>query len=124
MLDATLCFANLGIDDENDNGNNKNEEVPVTSSIWESGDVGGFECYIAAEEENEADDTYENEDDNELLSVAVKNNTLSLVFRDPGTMKFVKYVGCNAPSSRWDIAFEYQTLDDDDEEENGDDEDV
>jgi hypothetical protein len=40
--------------------------------------------------------------------VSASNNTLSLVYRDPGTLRFIKYVGSQAPSSRWDISMEYQ----------------
>ena len=81
-------------------------------AVWESGDVGGFECYIAADddddEDNQPHDEYVADDDTELLSVSASNNTLSLVYRDPGTMRFVKYISSNAPSSRWDISFEYE----------------
>jgi len=105
VLDATLCF----VYDEND------EHLE-----WESGDCGGFECYIAADdqedEEKEAADEYNEDDDTELLSVSASNNTLSLVYRDPGTMRFVKYVGFSAPSSRYDISIEYEVPGDDSEE--------
>ena len=40
--------------------------------------------------------------------MSASNNTLSLVYRDPGTMRFVKYVGSSAPSSRYDICMEYE----------------
>ena len=92
-------------------------------AIWESGDVGGFECYIAADESGEdegPDAEYDDEDDTKLLSVSASNNTLSLVFRDPGTMRFVKYVGSGAPSSRFDIALEYAVdAEDDDDSDDG-----
>ncbi len=93
VLDSTLCFCSgdgkqcsfdeatgelIGSDDD---------------AVWESGDVGGFECYIAADESGEdqgPDAEYDEEDDTKLLSVSASNNTLSLVYRDPGTMRFVK----------------------------------
>eukprot|EP00934_Nitzschia_sp_Nitz4_P002675 Nitzschia sp. Nitz4//scaffold202_size38995//21303//22991//NITZ4_007632-RA/size38995-processed-gene-0.38-mRNA-1//1//CDS//3329541384//2665//frame0 len=109
VLDATMCFV---FDD--------NEEE---REAWESGDCGGFECYIEADEEdgeNGPADEYNEDDDTELLSVSASNNTLSLVFRDPGTMRFVKYVGSSAPSSRYDISMVYEVPEqegDDDEEE-------
>jgi Rps23 Pro-64 3,4-dihydroxylase Tpa1-like proline 4-hydroxylase len=113
VLDATLCF--VCDEDEDD------------KATWEYGDVGGFECYIEADDEdeegNEAADEYNEEDDTELLSVSASNNTLSLVYRDPGTMRFVKYVGSSAPSSRYDISMEYQlpaSEDDDEDEGEGD----
>ena len=55
-------------------------------------------------------------------------NTLNLVMRDEGTIKFVKYVSGQAPSSRWDVATVYEVdLDDDaddDSDEEGEDEDA
>jgi prolyl 3-hydroxylase /prolyl 3,4-dihydroxylase len=156
ILDATLCFVegkgmaavaagvenhaadvavdNIKVDDSDD------DEPHEADVIWESGDCGGFECYIEAEDEengegngqsktnNEAFAEYkaagddEDEDDTKLLSVSASNNTLSLVYRDPGTMRFIKYVGSRAPSSRWDVAMEYLGEDDHDED-NGNDED-
>mmetsp|Transcript_21810 Transcript_21810/g.30612 ORF Transcript_21810/g.30612 Transcript_21810/m.30612 type:complete len:579 (-) Transcript_21810:185-1921(-) len=124
--------------DANHDKMRKQRELLEADSAWESGDVGGFECYIAADEGdthdtksttatnnnddhddvdlkqgNDASDEYNEEDDTELLSVSASNNTLSLVYRDPGTMRFVKYVGSRAPSSRWDICIEYKVPDDD-----------
>lgn len=124
VLDATLCFAagsgkQLMYDEVGDAINGDEDDA-----VWDSGDAGGFECYIAADEENEngkaaaagaAADEYNEDDDTELLSVSASNNTLSLVYRDPGTMRFVKYVGSSAPSSRWDISLEYEVLEPEDE---------
>ena len=44
-------------------------------------------------------------------------NTLNLVMRDEGTIKFVKYVSGQAPSSRWDVATVYEVDEDDSDEE-------
>jgi prolyl 3-hydroxylase /prolyl 3,4-dihydroxylase len=117
VLDATLCFC----DGSGEQPKIDEETGELTGSdsdaIWASGDCGGFECYIAAEDEDDddendndqhsADDEYKEDADTELLSVSACNNTLSLVFRDPGTMRFIKYVGKQAPSSRWDVSMEY-----------------
>lgn len=111
VLDATLCLCagageQCSFDEETGDLLGSDDDA-----IWESGDVGGFECYIAADESGEdqgPDAEYDDEDDTKLLSVSASNNTLSLVYRDPGTMRFVKYVGIGAPSSRWDIAMEYE----------------
>ena len=118
VLDATVCFVDgdgkdLGALQEDGNEDDEPDEADI---LWQSGDCGGFECYIAADEGDDAADEYNQEDDTELLSVSASNNTLSLVYRDPGTMRFVKYVGSSAPSSRWDISIEYQVPDDDDDE--------
>ena len=62
------------------------------------------------------------DDEDELLSVSASFNTLSLVHRDEGLMRFVKYVSHLAPSSRWDVAMQYtvEGIDDSDEEEDDD----
>lgn len=108
VLDATLCFV------DGEGHDIAERESPLEADVaWQSGDVGGFECYIEAEDETDqgAADEYDQEDDTELLSVSASNNTLSLVYRDPGTLRFVKYVGAQAPSSRYDIAMEYECED-------------
>ena len=98
--------------------------------LWNSGEVGGFECYVEAEDEAEKDDDDDDDDavyqranvdgdvspdqaeDDEkggtLVSVQASFNTLSLVVRDQGVMRFVKYVSASAPGSRWDITAEYR----------------
>lgn len=136
VLDVTVCFVAgngeqsvMGMKEEI----TEDEEHDIT---WQSDDKGGFECYIAADDDDEedeeiegektkeADDEYNEDDDTKLLSVSACNNTLSLVYRDPGTMRFVKYVGIGAPSSRFDISLEYEVEDDEDEDEhNGNEED-
>lgn len=123
VLDATLCFCG-GEGNQCSFDEETNELIGSDAdAVWESGDIGGFECYIAADEGGEEDGPdaeYNEEDDTKLLSVSASNNTLSLVYRDPGTMRFVKYVGIGAPSSRWDIALEYDVEageDEDSEEE-------
>ena len=119
VLDATMCFVS-GKGDQSIGNDDDNED----DMVWQSDDKGGFECYIAAddeeEEEPEADDEYNEEDDTKLLSVSACTNTLSLVYRDPGTMRFVKYLGIGAPSSRWDLSLEYEVEDDDEEMEEND----
>ncbi len=102
------------------------------AEVWEDGEVGGFECFIEAEQDSEsaeAAEVYRSEnnkksdnEDSSLLSVSPCNNSLSLVLRDEGIMKFIKYVSANAPGSRWDVTAEYSIVRDDDVEE-GDSED-
>ena len=116
VLDATLCFvAGAGKDVQSEIERDSNQ-ISDADIQWQSGDYGGFECYIAADEEEEAApaDEYNEEDDTELLSVSASNNTLNLVYRDEGTMRFVKYVGSKAPSSRYDIAMVYEVEQDHD----------
>ena len=130
--------------EESDNSDEEEEDDDdyelSYEEVWDGGEVGGFECYIEAEEDPEnaeAAEVYrgsynsvngntksekpekkskkggaeeEEEEDNttSLLSVSACNNTLNLVMRDEGVMKFIKYVSANAPGSRWDIAVEYE----------------
>eukprot|EP00956_Cyclotella_meneghiniana_P004963 scaffold6105_cov23-Cyclotella_meneghiniana.AAC.7 len=92
VLDATLCYCGGNGDQCTFDEKTGDLIGSDDDAMWESGDVGGFECYIAADEsgENEGPDAeYDEEDDTKLLSVSASNNTLSLVYRDPGTMKFV-----------------------------------
>ena len=77
---------------------------------WASGEVGGFETYIEAEDEGDADAAVYagesgegGEEGGDLLSVEAQHNCLSIVLRDPGTLRFVKYVSAFAPSARCDV---------------------
>lgn len=56
-------------------------------------------------------------DDSGVLNVSAAPNSLNLVLRDEGLMRFVKYVSYAAPSSRWDVAMEYLPEPDSDGEE-------
>lgn len=85
-------------------------------AMWDSGDVGGFGCYIKAEEGNdgaEAAESYrrqahdKEEEEEDVLSVFAAQNALSLVLRQTQAMRFVKYVSAAAPGSRWDVISEY-----------------
>jgi hypothetical protein len=124
----------------------EDEDIDEADMLWQSDDAGGFECYIEADDYDDNDgemkdddeaadntdngetvpaakapasepaDEYNAEDDTNLLSASASNNTLSLVYRDPGTVRFIKYVGSRAPSSRWDISMEYQVPEDESED--------
>lgn len=48
------------------------------------------------------------DDDGPLLTLPVSFNKLLLVLRDPGVMKFVKYLGHGAAGSRWDVGGEWE----------------
>jgi hypothetical protein len=45
--------------------------------------------------------TRSNDDDSGVINVSAASNSLNLLMRDEGLMKFVKYVSFLAPSSRW-----------------------
>lgn len=92
-LDATLVFVQDG----------DAERV----KIWEEEEVGGFESYIAEDDDEtaEAQEIYKRDaDDGPLVNLPAKSNTLCLVMRDSQTLRFVKYLSRDAPSSRVDVA--------------------
>ena len=90
--------------------------VPLTRNgaaealqMWDSGDVGGFECLLERDESSGAAEVYNvDSDQGGVTSIHAANNTLNLTLRQPDTMKFVKYVSAAAPCSRWDVAVEYK----------------
>ena len=61
---------------------------------------GGYVCYMA--------------DDEELLTIPLLANSLSMVMRDAGSMRFVKYVNHTAPDSRRDLSAVYSVAADED----------
>ncbi|KAH8429703.1 oxidative DNA demethylase [Aspergillus melleus] len=70
--------------------------------------VGGYEIYMAGDDEDEGDaaiyrSAAAEEDDGILFSTAAGWNRLSIVLRDSGTLKFVKYVSAAAQGDRWDL---------------------
>lgn len=89
--------------------------------------VGGYEIYMAGDDDEEANedevevDEYGNktkksksdpavyqaagadEDDGILFTTAAGWNRMSIVLRDSGTLRFVKYVSAAAQGDRWDI---------------------
>lgn len=93
-LDATLCFV---------------DARGRFSDVWASGDAGGFECYVRKDSESgaAAAEVYRADEDTDgVTSIHALPNSLSLSFRPPDTMKFIKYVSASAPGSRWDVAVE------------------
>lgn len=111
---------------------------------WESGEIGGWSCYMAPDEEDvdatgevyrsaqakaqeagdadadadadegsddDDDDSAADEDDSDfdgvLLNLTPSFNTLSIALRDEGVLHFVKYLGCAAGGSRWDLVAQF-----------------
>lgn len=121
-------------------GGEKEEEEPS---------VGGYELYMAGDDDDDDDDDEEedengaagnrtktkkpksdpaiykaagsDEDDGILFSMAAGWNRMSIVLRDRGTLKFVKYVSAAAKGDRWDVTGEVGVVFDDDDDA-GDDE--
>ncbi|KAG1636572.1 hypothetical protein G6F45_001183 [Rhizopus arrhizus] len=98
ILDVTFCHVNK-------------------PDSWEDGDVGGYESYMAGHDGEEDPATYKAaDDDGVLLHLPAGKNELSLVFREEGIMRFIKYVSARAPGSRWDFAYEYDLAEEEDNE--------
>lgn len=91
-------------------------------------EVGGLEVYMAGDDgEDEDAAIYKSsaDDDNILFFQSPAWNKLTIVLRDSGTLRFVKYVSRKAKGDRWDISamYEIEEPDDDDEEDEDEDED-
>eukprot|EP00928_Gymnodinium_smaydae_P039022 TRINITY_DN26761_c0_g1_i1.p1 TRINITY_DN26761_c0_g1~~TRINITY_DN26761_c0_g1_i1.p1 ORF type:complete len:650 (+),score=173.76 TRINITY_DN26761_c0_g1_i1:288-1952(+) len=100
--------------------------VPNDTELWQGEEVGGFESYLAADEDEEtaeAQEVYRGADPDEgpLVNLPATANALCLIARDSKTLRFVKYLSRDAPSSRVDVAASYPVqlpdVDDSNEEE-------
>jgi len=96
-------------------------EKEVTQSE-EPEDVGGHEVYMAGDDQEDADAAIykaADADDGPLFTSPASWNKLSIVLRDAGVLKFVKYVSRNAKGDRWDVSasFGVKESDEDDDEE-------
>ena len=86
-------------------------------------DVGGHEVYMAGDDDEADGDaaiyktSSDAEDDNVLFTMPASWNKMSIVLRDSGVLKFVKYVSKNAKGDRWDISASYGVKEIDDDEE-------
>lgn len=106
----------------------KSREVVVTEEPEEQEpeEVGGHEVYMAGDDGDEEDAAvYKSsaDDDNILFFQAAAWNKLTIVLRDSGTLRFVKYVSRKAKGDRWDVSatFDIEEQDDDDDDDDDDD---
>jgi hypothetical protein len=130
-----------GWEKEEEDDDEDEEAKPTEKKDQETQDepsVGGYEVYMAGndddeEEEDEEDDGSESkpkkprsdpaiyksagDDDGVLFSMAAGWNRMSIVLRDSGTLKFVKYVSAAAKGDRWDITGEVGVVFDDDDDD-------
>ncbi|OBT63624.1 hypothetical protein VE03_07301 [Pseudogymnoascus sp. 23342-1-I1] len=95
----------------------------------EEDDVGGHEVYMAGDDDEEESDaaiykaTTGDEEDNVLFTVPAAWNKMSIVLRDQGVLRFVKYVSRNAGGDRWDVSGLFGVGGDSDDEDDDDEED-
>ncbi|KAL5357383.1 Oxoglutarate and iron-dependent oxygenase degradation C-term-domain-containing protein [Aspergillus floccosus] len=143
-LEFTLCLTPTpgwekeAEDDEDEEEEGEGVSAPSkpkkeTTDGAEEPAVGGYEIYMAGDDEDDGDAAIyrsagADEDDGILFSTAAGWNRMSIVLRDRGTLKFVKYVSAAAQGDRWDITgelgVEFGDDDGDEEAEDDDDEEI
>jgi hypothetical protein len=85
--------------------------------------MGGVELEFDESQLSDGDfDTDSEFEDGPLLHLPVGFNKFLLVLRDPGVMRFVKYLSSSAEGSRWDISAEWEVGQLEEEEEDAKDE--
>lgn len=104
--------------DQDEGGSNHGVEVPLDMS------TGARSTKAAKPKKSKQDPAIyqgsgEDEEDGVLFSMPAAWNRLGIVLRDKGTMRFVKYVSQMAKGDRWDVAGEFNVLDDESDEEEG-----
>lgn len=107
-------------------GKGKSGELLVTEEPEEQEpeEVGGHEVYMAGDDGDDEDAAiYKSsaDDDNILFFQAAAWNKLTIVLRDSGTLRFVKYVSRKAKGDRWDVSASYDIEEQDDDEDDEDD---
>jgi prolyl 3-hydroxylase /prolyl 3,4-dihydroxylase len=145
----------LGVTPTSGWGDDEDEDGERISDEKERLEVGGYEAYMAGDDEEDEEDDEEggeasdqvldkkgnkkakadpavykasgaDEDDGLLFSMPAGWNRLSIVMRDQGTLRFVKYVSKAAKGDRYDFTGTFGIVDDgeddDEEEEEEDDE--
>ncbi|KUI66979.1 Prolyl 3,4-dihydroxylase ofd1 [Cytospora mali] len=86
-------------------------------------EVGGHEVYMAGDDGDDEDAAiYKSSADNDniLFFQAAAWNKLTIVLRDSGTLRFVKYVSQKAKGDRWDVSATFDIEEQDDDDDNDD----
>ncbi|KAJ3327586.1 hypothetical protein HDU93_001877 [Gonapodya sp. JEL0774] len=88
----------------------KKEKIEQPRSEGQIDDLSAKEGDDVDEEmyEDVSDEASEDDDSGALLNLTPTFNTMSIVLRDAGVMRFVKYVSASAGGSRWDVVGEYE----------------
>lgn len=107
----------------------KAAKAEAAAKAEEEDDVGGHEVYMAADDDDPSADAaiYKastgDDEDNVLFTVPAAWNKMSIVLRDSGVLRFVKYVSRNAKGDRWDVSGLFGVGDEgEDEDEDGEEE--
>lgn len=130
-----FILATKSTDDDNDDDNDDQTMdglLEATMSLtpshgWENGEWGAYELCLVDDDAATANAAEEglNEDEAAIYRAADQDsvvyesqacwNKLSLMYRDPSVMKFVKYVSFDAPGCRWDINCAWKCVDESEE---------
>ncbi|KAF5020821.1 hypothetical protein F66182_7144 [Fusarium sp. NRRL 66182] len=90
----------------------------------EEPEVGGQEIFMSGDDDADEDaavyKTGGDDDDNILFFQAPSWNKMTIVMRDSGALKFVKYISKSAKGDRWDISGAFEIEEDDDNDDNDD----
>jgi prolyl 3-hydroxylase /prolyl 3,4-dihydroxylase len=89
--------------------------VTANETGWTTGEFGGYEVYLAPSKDEEADPAVYKAtegDEGVLMNSDADWNVFTLVVRDTGVLKFVKYVSRSAWGSRWDVTSEWEVKED------------
>ena len=104
----------MAADDDDDEGSDHGVDIPSKAKTGSSNTgAGNRRKADPAIYHSGGDD----EDDGVLFSMPAGWNNLSVVLRDHGVLRFVKYVSQSAKGDRWDVCGDFAVEIDDDEEE-------
>ncbi len=100
------------------------EKAKKMEEEGEEDDVGGHEVYMATDDdENDDAAVYKasagDEDDSTLFTNPACWNKMSIVLRDSGVLKFVKYVSRHAKGDRWDVSASFGVKESESDDESG-----
>ena len=109
-------------DDDNNNNNNNNNNKKKTNQV----DPAIYQTYPSTTSDDDGADGTDGTDSSSpiLFSAPPSYNTLNVVLRDKGVLRFTKYLALSgAPGDRWDVLGEWEVddLDDDDDDDDDDD---
>lgn len=112
-------------DDESDDDDDAHSDHGVTIPPNAASATGAGNRRTAKHKKKAADPAIyqagDAEDDGILFSNPANWNTLSVVLRDRGVLRFVKYVSESAKGDRWDVIGAVEVVDDDDDDEDEED---
>lgn len=100
------------------NSTNGKKDQEEDEDEEETEEVGGHEVYMAGDGDDDEDAAVyksSNDEDNILFFQAAAWNKMTLVLRDSGTLRFVKYVSRSAKGDRWDISGTFEIEEQDEE---------